>query len=310
MMRKRILALFLSVLTLFGLVSCGGGQGPASSKNSELNQKSVGELQEMIRELQAEESAILQENGALWKTVMEAVNESNSTLELKEEFNYGAQLLAGIDATAEKFSEEELETLRQGAEKIRDIETKLRPILARYDELLANGVGKPSDDSQQTFPTFEGTDLDGNAVDSSVISNHAFTILNFWFTTCVPCVEELEELEDISQDAKEKGGVLLGVNAFTQAGDTQAIEEAKAVLAAKGVTYQNLCFASGSDAGKFTEQLFTFPSTYVLNRSGKIMGDPVIGSITTAEQKEKLYKLIDAALEEDAAQSASGGEKN
>lgn len=159
---------------------------------------------------------------------------------------------------------------------------------------------KSSDDTEQTFPAFEGKDLDGNAVDSSLISNHAVTVMNFWFTTCSPCVEELEDLEAISHEVADKGGVLVGVNAFTQDGDPQAIEEAKEVLGQKGVTYQNICFGSESEAGRFAEQIIAFPTTYVLDRNGNVVGEPIIGSLNSEAQREKLYKLIDEALEQDA----------
>lgn len=155
-----------------------------------------------------------------------------------------------------------------------------------------------AEDSQQTFPAFEGKDLDGNEVDSSLITDHAVTVMNFWFTTCNPCVEELEELETISHELNEKGGVLIGVNAFTQDGDPQAIEEAKELLTKKGVTYQNIYFGSDSEAGKFSEQIFAFPTTYVFDQNGTVIGEPIIGSIHGNGQKEKLYELIEEALRE------------
>ena len=105
----------------------------------------------------------------------------------------------------------------------------------------------PPDDGStaQKFPAFTGKDLDGNDVDSSTLfSGNAVTVVNFWFTTCNPCVGELGELDALNKELAEKGGALIGVNTFTLDGDESAIAEAKDVLAKKGATYQNVYFAS------------------------------------------------------------------
>ena len=96
-------------------------------------------------------------------------------------------------------------------------------------------------EQQPTFPAFEGKDLDGNPVKSDeLFSANAVTVVNFWFTTCKPCVGELGDLEALNKSLAEKGGTVVGINAFTLDGDETAIAEAKAVLAKKGATYRNL----------------------------------------------------------------------
>ena len=112
----------------------------------------------------------------------------------------------------------------------------------------------------QKFPTFEGKDLDGNTVKSDeLFSANAVTVVNFWFTTCNPCVGELSELDALNKKLAEKGGSLIGVNTFTLDGDETAISEAKVVLAKKGATYQNVYFDSDGEAGKFTTNIFAIP---------------------------------------------------
>ena len=158
----------------------------------------------------------------------------------------------------------------------------------------------PDDGSMQKFPTFEGKDLDGNTVKSDeLFSANAVTVVNFWFTTCNPCVGELSELDALNKELAKKGGSLIGVNTFTLDGDEAAISEAKDVLAKKGVTYQNVYFASDGEAGKFTTNIFAYPTTYVVDRNGNIVGDPIVGAITEKKQAETLQKLIDQALAAD-----------
>ena len=124
-------------------------------------------------------------------------------------------------------------------------------------------------------------------------------MVNFWFTTCNPCVGELSELESLHQELTKKGGGVIGINSFTLGGDEAAISEAKSVLSKKGVTYPNVYFPAQGEAGKFVENVFAYPTTYVVNRSGNIVGDPIVGAITDKSQMESLNSLINKALSAD-----------
>ena len=163
------------------------------------------------------------------------------------------------------------------------------------------GTGNTTDDSSlPKFPAFEGKDLDGNTVKSrDLFSGKAVTVVNFWFTTCGPCVGELGDLDALNKELSGKGGALIGINAFTLDGNEAAISEAKDVLTQSGATYQNVYFDSGSEAGKFVESIYAYPTTYVVNRSGRIVGDPIVGAITSKAQADALQAQIDKALAAD-----------
>ena len=165
----------------------------------------------------------------------------------------------------------------------------------------SGSTGSKTDDSSlPKFPAFEGKDLDGNTVKSSdLFSGNAVTVVNFWFTTCGPCVGELGDLDALNKDLSGKGGALIGINAFTLDGNEAAISDAKDVLAQSGATYQNVYFDSGSEAGKFVENIYAYPTTYVVNRSGRIVGDPIVGAITSKAQADALQAQIDKALAAD-----------
>ena len=162
-------------------------------------------------------------------------------------------------------------------------------------------TGKTTDDSSlPKFPAFEGKDLDGNTVKSNdLFSGNAVTVVNFWFTTCGPCVGELGDLDALNKELSGKGGALIGINAFTLDGNEAAISDAKDVLTQSGATYQNVYFDSGSEAGKFVESIYAYPTTYVVNRSGRIVGDPIVGAITSKAQADALQAQIDKALAAD-----------
>ena len=165
----------------------------------------------------------------------------------------------------------------------------------------SGSTSKTTDDSSlPKFPAFEGKDLDGNTVKSSdLFSGNAVTVVNFWFTTCGPCVGELGDLDALNKELSGKGGALIGINAFTLDGNEAAISDAKDVLAQSGATYQNVYFDSGSEAGKFVESIYAYPTTYVVNHSGRIVGDPIVGAITSKAQADALQAQIDKALAAD-----------
>lgn len=71
------------------------------------------------------------------------------------------------------------------------------------------------------------------------------------------------------------------------------------MLTEKGVTYQNVYFDSDGEAGKFTSNIFAYPTTYVVDRKGNIVGEPIVGAVTEKKQAETLQKLIDQALAAD-----------
>ena len=219
--------------------------------------------------------------------------------------NYGDFLLDTIETAKEQFADKDYEWLKESATEISNIENKLTALEEKFPEILddmqnGNVMTAPADGSMQKFPSFEGKDLDGNPVKSDeLFSGNAVTVVNFWFTTCNPCVGELAELDALNKELAEKGGALIGVNTFTLDGDEAAISEAKDVLAKKGATYQNVYFDSDGEAGTFTTNIFAYPTTYVVDRSGNIVGEPIVGAITEKKQAETLQKLIDQALAAD-----------
>ena len=315
---KKLVTLLLVAVLALSLAACGtenndkmgdmGGNGSAMTGEP----KNAEEALAMHKELMAQEKALLSEKTELWEKVFMAADKGMTMQE--DGKNYGNFLLKTIEDAKEEFSDEEYAWLKETATEISNIENKLTALEEKYPEIMQksmdgdmsmpsdqSGAGKMADQgSMQKFPAFEGKDLDGNTVKSDeLFSGNAVTVVNFWFTTCNPCVGELAELDALNKELAEKGGALIGVNTFTLDGDKAAIADAKDVLAKKGATYQNIYFGSGGDAGKFVENVFAYPTTYVVDRNGNIVGDPIVGAVTEKKQAETLQKLIDQALAAD-----------
>ena len=307
----------LCAMMLLSLAACGAKdndkQADMSGDSSAMTgePKNAEEALTLHKELLERETAILSENAELWEKVFMAADKGMTMQE--DGKNYGDFLLDTVEAAKEQFTDKEYAWLKESATEISDIENKLTELEEKYPEIMQKSMDgdmsmpagsdtstPPDDGSMQKFPAFEGKDLDGNTVKSDeLFSGNTVTVVNFWFTTCNPCVGELAELDALNKELAEKGGSLIGVNTFTLDGDEAAISEAKDVLAKKGATYQNVYFDSDGEAGKFTTNIFAYPTTYVVDRSGNIVGEPIVGAITEKKQAETLQKLIEQALAAD-----------
>ncbi len=314
---KKLIALLLAALLVLSLAACGAKDSDKAADMSGDNAAMTGEpktAEEALalhKELLERENAILSENTELWEKVFMEADKGMAMVENGK--NYGDFLLDTVETAKEQFTDKEYAWLKESATEISNIENKLTELEEKYPEIMQKSMDgdmsvpagsdmtTPLDDgSVQKFPAFEGKDLDGNPVKSDeLFSGNAVTVVNFWFTTCNPCVGELAELDALNKELAEKGGALIGVNTFTLDGDEAAISEAKDVLAKKGATYQNVYFDSDGEAGKFTTNIFAYPTTYVVDRNGNIVGDPIVGAITEKKQAETLQKLIDQVLAAD-----------
>ena len=314
---KKILALMLCAMMLLSLAACGAKgndkQADMSGDSSAMTgePKTAEEALALHKELLERENALLSENAELWEKVFMAADKGMTMQE--DGKNYGDFLLDTVEAAKEQFTDKEYAWLKESATEISNIENKLTELEEKYPEIMQKSMDgamsmpagsdmttPPDDGSMQKFPVFEGKDLDGNTVKSDeLFSGNAVTVVNFWFTTCSPCVGELGDLDALNKELAEKGGALIGINAFTLDGDEAAISEAKDVLAKKGAAYQNVYFDSDGEAGKFTANIFAYPTTYVIDRNGNIVGEPIVGAITEQKQAETLQKLIDQALAAD-----------
>lgn len=282
MMKTKLLkttAVTMTLILALGLSACTSGNSKDSGKDSSSgktaqtesdsknNPDSKEEAAKLYQKLMQKENDILAANSKLWKKVFLAANKNNPMIE--DGTNYGDFLLKTIDGAKDQFSKDELKTLKEGAEEIKKIEGRLTVLEQKYpdcgtkpgsgDSVDASEAGMSTSDNKDdkstekssaiSFPGFKGKDLDGNAVDSKkLFAKNKVTVVNFWFTTCNPCVGELKDLQALNKKLQKKGGEVIGVNTFTIDGDKAAIKEAKDILSKKKITYKNVWFATNSEA--------------------------------------------------------------
>ena len=297
MKTNRVIALMIGLLLTFSMTACGE-QMSAMNTEEKMEEKSAMNMEEKMEEksdmnmmegkteeqLLAVENDILFANSALWEKVFMSMDK-NVTDDMISS-NYGDVLMSAVEGAKDQFSAEEYEMLKADAEKIQEIEEQIAA-------LAADSPAAQMDDEEQgdAFPQFQGKDLDGNDVDNSLFANNAFTVVNFWFNGCKPCVQELDDLNALNERIKAQGGEVVGINVETLSGNEQGIELAK--------KYRNIYFDANSEAGTFALGIMAFPTTYVFDRNGRIVGEPLLGGIDIEQNMETLQKLIDQAIAAD-----------
>ena len=297
MMKKAMIGIACLALTL---TACGNqkpAEAPTQAPTSVQETATEAQSPKTVQDYLDEENAILAQDKELWEKVFASMSKNVSDDTLSS--NYGDVLLAAVEGIKDELSDEEYQTLKGHAQKIHDLEEEISALPTEEAAPSQAAAG------ENAFPQFEGKDLDGNPVDSSLFANNAFTVINFWFSGCKPCVGEMKELEELSKTIREQGGELIGVNTETLDGNADAIATAKKILESKGVTYRNIYFDSSSEAAKFALNIMAFPTTYVFDRNGNVVGEPLLGGIDNPSNLERLQQTIADAIAADASNAVS-----
>ena len=291
MKKNWIVTLTACMVFSLSLSGCGTAMNSASrTTSSESSEAETSGKSE--QDLLEEENNILEKNKDLWEKVFASMDK-NITGDMLNS-NYGDVLIASIENAKDQFSDTEYEMLISDAEQIRKIEDEIAALPTDSGNESTNTA------TGSSFPQFDGNDLDENKVDSSIFAENAVTVVNFWFNDCKPCVEELSEMNALNDRIKEQGGEVIGVNVGTLDGNEENIATAKQILETKGANYRNIYFDSDSDAGKFALGVTAFPTTYVIDRNGNIVGEALLGGIDNDDNLNTLQSTIDEVLAKDA----------
>lgn len=143
------------------------------------------------------------------------------------------------------------------------------------------GCGSKNDSllTVRPFPELSDVDMEGNSVTNDIFSQYDATIVNFWSNGCGTCIQEMPELEEIYQNYKDKNINLIGVGADSGTSEDM-LNEAREILAGKGVTYMNISpDPEGALYGEIYSNINGFPTTYVVDREGNIIGAPIVGNV-------------------------------
>ena len=300
---KKAIAASLAISLLFAFTGCGNSSDSAATENtkqetvSATNAGDTSAPNEKLDDLYQQENQIFADHKNVWDKVFGFMSKNPDDAASNE--NYADFLANTIESNKASFSEEEFDTLNKDIETIRGIEeeiARLEKEIAASDSSGSTFSG--SADSTGVFHDFKGKDLDGNDVDDSLFAQNKVTVVNFWFSGCKPCVEELSKLNELNDKLKEMGGEVVGINTDTLDDNQDGIKEAKEILKAKGASYKNLTFDSDSTVGKYAGGIMAFPTTVLVDKDGNIVGDPFMGGIDDPSNYEQLMKQIQSVLDQ------------
>ena len=299
---KRVIAASLAISVLFAFTGCGSSSTTDNTKQESSSTTETGstdELNEKLNDLYQQENQLFAEHKDAWDKAFGLMSKSTA-VDAKNE-NYADVLANTVESNKDSFSEEEYETLSKDIETIRGIEEEIAKLEKEIDTSESSDSSSSKSDESTgvgVFRDFKGKDLDGNDVDDSLFAKNKVTVVNFWFSGCKPCVEELSKLNELNETLKEMGGEVVGINTDTLDNNEAGIKEAKEILKAQGVSYKNLTFDSNSTVGKYYGNIMTFPTTVLVDKDGNIVGEPFMGGIDNQSNYDQLMKQIQSVLDQ------------
>ncbi|WP_158796415.1 TlpA disulfide reductase family protein [Pedobacter sp. L105] len=109
-------------------------------------------------------------------------------------------------------------------------------------------------------PVFAGTDINGHPIDLKALKGK-MVVLNFWFTSCAPCISEMPEMNDMVAKYKDDNSV------FFVAVTYNSPDEVKAFLKRKDFKFNIL--AGRADIIK-EYGISGYPTSMVIDKTGNI----------------------------------------
>ena len=125
------------------------------------------------------------------------------------------------------------------------------------------------------MPEFSTTDMDGNKVTNDIFADYDLTVVNFWATYCNPCIDELPELAEWKKELPDNVN-LIGLLVDVDAKGSDQYKLAEKIIKETGADYQHLIATEEFD--DLISDLVGVPTTFFVDSTGKIIGEPFAGA--------------------------------
>lgn len=144
--------------------------------------------------------------------------------------------------------------------------------------------------------SFSAQDLDGNALDQSILEGHTLTMVNVWATFCTPCISEMPELGELAGEYADKGVQIVGLisdvfNSDGSISDSQ-LDTAREIVSSTGADYTHI--VPSSDLYGLLYQITSVPTTFFVDENGAQVGSTYVG----ARDKDAWAAILDEMLAE------------
>lgn len=125
------------------------------------------------------------------------------------------------------------------------------------------------------MPEFSTTDMDGNKVTNDIFADYDLTVVNFWATYCNPCINELPELAEWKKELPDNVN-LIGLLVDVDEKGSDQYKLAEKIIKETGADYEHLIATEEFD--DMISNLVGVPTTFFVDSTGKIIGEPFAGA--------------------------------
>ena len=157
------------------------------------------------------------------------------------------------------------------------------------------GSTNTANSNSKLFKEMKTEDINGNKVDSSILSKYKLTVVNVWNTGCTPCVDEIPTLDKLNKEYEKKGvsikGLLLESGVGLNDEEKKTVED---ILKKAKSTYQQLTVSEDMLQDK-TLILQSFPTTFFVDKDGNIV-DSIEGSNDYDGWKAKIDEVLEKVM--------------
>lgn len=129
------------------------------------------------------------------------------------------------------------------------------------------------------MPQFTTKDMDGNKVTNDIFAEYDLTVVNFWATYCNPCIDELPELAEWKKELPDNVN-LIGLLVDVDEKGSEQYKLAEKIISQTGADYQHLIATEEFD--DMISNLVGVPTTFFVDSTGKIIGEPFAGADVSA----------------------------
>ncbi len=131
-------------------------------------------------------------------------------------------------------------------------------------------------------PDFALPSLDGPSVRLADFKGRP-VLINFWATWCVPCREEMPLMQEVYEQYRERGLVILAINMEE---DAQTVRR---WVDQGGFTFTFVLDSEGEQVKRYN--VTAAPTSYFVGRDG-VIRDLKLGALTRSDMQGKVEKLL------------------
>lgn len=150
-------------------------------------------------------------------------------------------------------------------------------------ELVPVEMENNETDLGEQMPEFRTKDLEGNLVTNDIFSEKDLTVVNVWGTFCVPCIEEMPQLAEWEKEMSDQVQLVGLITDIEGEDDQKHLDLAREITDRSGADFTQLI--GNEDFAEWLKGIVGVPTTFFVDREGKIVGEPIVGADVEAYRK-------------------------